>query len=299
MGTPEFAVPILKSIYNSKHSILRVYTQPPRKKNRGQKINSTPIQNISEKFNLSVRSPESLANEQECEYLKNLNPDVVVVVAYGKILPDRFLNLKNTKFINVHASLLPKWRGAAPIQRAIMNLDKFSGISIMQIVPKLDAGPIIIQSKLNINDDTTYESLGRQMSELASEKILKVLDLIENKKAVYVPQNDNEATYAKKIDKFETKIDWKISAKKNIAKINALHPSPGSWFEINNLRIKVVKAKEVKKDGKPGEILNDGFSIACSENAIKILKLKKEGKKETTAEEYLKGNKLERGKILV
>ena len=199
MGTPEFAVPILKSIYNSKHSILKVYTQPPRKKNRGQKINSTPIQNISEKFNLSVRSPESLDNEQECEYLKNLNPDVVVVVAYGKILPDRFLNLKNTKFINVHASLLPKWRGAAPIQRAIMNLDKFSGISIMQIVPKLDAGPIIIQSKLNINDDTTYkESLARQMSELASEKILKVLDLIENKKAVYVPQNDNEATYAKK-----------------------------------------------------------------------------------------------------
>ena len=169
--------------------------------------------------------------------MKNLNPDVVVVVAYGKILPDRF-KFKNTKFINVHASLLPKWRGAAPIQRAIMNLDKFSGISIMQIVPKLDAGPIIIQSKLNINDDTTSESLGRQMSELASEKILKVLDLIENKKAVYVPQNDNEATYAKKIDKFETKIDWKISAKKNIAKINALHPSPGSWFEINNVRIK-------------------------------------------------------------
>ncbi len=298
MGTPEFAVPILKSLHNSKHSIIEVYTQPPKKKNRGQKINSTPIQKVSEKFSLNFRSPENLDSKQEYEYIKNLKPDVVVVVAYGKIIPDSFLSLKNTKFINIHASLLPKWRGAAPIQRAIMNLDEFSGISFMQIVSKLDAGPIIIKSKLNIDRETTYESLSKKMSELASIKILEVLELIESRKAVYIPQNDKEATYAKKIDKLETKINWKDSAKKNIAKINALYPIPGSWFRINNSRIKVVKALEVKKDGKPGEILADGLSIACSENAIQILKLQKEGKKEITTEEYLRGNKVEKGKIL-
>ena len=298
MGTPEFAVKILKSINSSKHSIIGVYTQPPRKKNRGQKVIPTPVQVISEKLNLNLRSPENLDSKLEYENIKNLDPDIVVVVAYGKIIPKSILNLKKVKFINIHASLLPKWRGAAPIQRAIMNLDKFSGISIMQIVSKLDAGPIMMQSKLNINPDTTYSDLSEKMSELASVKILDALNDIEKNTAIFIPQNNEEATYAKKIEKSETKIKWKENAKNIIAKINALYPNPGSWFELNGMRIKVTKALEVKKIGKAGEILSNNFEIACSENAIKILKLKKEGKKEITAEDYLKGNKLQIGKIL-
>ena len=298
MGTPEFAVKILKSINSSKHSIIGVYTQPPRKKNRGQKVIQTPVQVISEKLNLNLRSPENLDSKLEYENIKNLDPDIVVVVAYGKIIPKSILNLKKVKFINIHASLLPKWRGAAPIQRAIMNLDKFSGISIMQIVSKLDAGPIMMQSKLNINPDTTYSDLSEKMSELASVKILDALNDIEKNTAIFIPQNNEEATYAKKIEKSEKKIKWKENAKNIIAKINALYPNPGSWFELNGMRIKVTKALEVKKIGKAGEILSNNFEIACSENAIKILKLKKEGKKEITAEDYLKGNKLQIGKIL-
>ena len=200
MGTPEFAVPILKSIHESEHEILCVYTQPPTKKNRGQKIFSSPIQQYAESSNLKLRSPKEF-NDEECQFIKSLSPDVVIVVAYGKILPKQILDIKDLEFLNVHASLLPKWRGAAPIQRAIMNLDKVSGISIMKIIPKLDAGPTLIKSKIPITKDTNFESLSDQMSKLGSIKILEAINLIKNKKANFIDQDETEATFAKKIDK--------------------------------------------------------------------------------------------------
>ncbi len=295
MGTPEFAVPILKSLHDSKHKLLCVYTQPPKKKARGQKILSSPIYQLAKKLKISVRSPLNLNEDTEYDFIKKINPSIVVVVAYGQIIPKKFLDLSGIIFLNIHASILPKWRGAAPIQRAIMNLDNESGISIMKIVPKLDSGPVMMKSKLTISKDTNYDELSKKLSELGARLILDSLNLIQNDKAIFIDQNEKEASYAKKIKKIESKLNWENPAKKIIAKINALYPNPGSWLEYKGSRIKVIRALEVKLNGKPGEILNKNFTIACSENAIQILKLQKEGKKEMKTSEFLKGNNLEVG----
>jgi methionyl-tRNA formyltransferase len=298
MGTPEFAVPILKSIHESQHKVLEVYTQSPKKKDRGQKINLSPIHKYSNKINIKVSHPENLNSEDAFKYLKKLKPDVVVVVAYGKILPSKILHLPGTIFLNIHASLLPKLRGAAPIQRSIMNMDKETGISIMKIVEKLDAGPVMKYAKIDINNDSTFESLSRDMSYLSSKLILESLDIVEKKEEKFLEQDHSRATYAKKIEKIESKIIWNDQAKKIIAKINALHPSPGTWFEFNGSRIKILKAIEVRKKGKPGEIIDKNFTIGCKENSIQILELKKEGKNNMKTSEFIKGNNLEIGKIL-
>ena len=295
MGTPEFSVPILKSIHNSKHNVIEVYTQPPKKKNRGQLINLTPIHEFSNKNNIKVRCPDQLNTEEEINNLKKQKPDVVVVVAYGKLLPSRFLNFEHIKFINVHASLLPKWRGAAPIQRSIMNLDKETGISIMKIIPKLDAGPVMMKSKIKITKNSNFLSLSKELSMLGADMILKSLELIEKNSENFIDQVEREATYAKKIDKKESKIEWNTEAKNIIAKINALYPNPGSWFQYKGSRLKIIKAIEVEKKGSPGEIIDKKFTIACSKNAIQILELQKEGKKSIDVSEYLKGNILETG----
>lgn len=298
MGTPDFAVPILKSIHESKHEVLCVYTQPPKKKNRGQKIYSSPIQQYAEHSNLKLRYPSNF-NDEEYQYIKSLKPDVVVVVAYGKILPKKILEIKDIEFLNVHASLLPKWRGAAPIQRAIMNLDKFSGISIMKIIPKLDSGPILLKAEIAISKETNFESLSNQMSKIGAIKILEAIKLIENKNANFIDQNNTEATYAKKIDKSEAKIVWQENAAKVIAKINALNPNPGCWFTLNGSRIKVIKAVEVMQQGKPGEIISDNLTIACHKNAIQIIELKKEGKNKMKVKDYIRGNKVKVGTLLM
>ena len=299
MGTPDFAVPILKSIHESNNKVLEVYTQPPKKKNRGQKVSLSPVHQYSNEINVPVRHPLRLDSEEEFEHLKKIKPDIAIVVAYGKIIPSKLLDLEYTKFINIHASLLPKWRGAAPIQRAIMNCDNETGISIMRIVPKLDAGPVLIKSKIKIIKEINHEELSKQMSKLGSKLILEALDLIKSGKAKFISQNDANATYAKKIDKIESKINWNLDAKNVVAKINALYPNPGSWFELNKSRIKVIKAIEVNAKGSPGEIINKDFTIGCSQNAIKILELKKEGKNKISAVEFLRGNKLEVGSNII
>jgi len=297
MGTPDFAVPILKLIDNLNHNILEVYTQPPNKKNRGQKITNSPIHDFSNKLNLPVRCPIAF-DEKEINHIKKLNPDIIIVVAYGKILPVKLLNLDRVLFINVHASLLPRWRGAAPIQRAIMNLDKETGVSIMKIVAELDAGPVLLQSKIKITKEINYLELSRQMSELGAKLILDTLKLIENKMTNFTEQNESEATYANKIEKSETRINWNDDAEKIIAKINAFCPNPGSWFELNGNRIKIIKAKEIISKGIPGTILDENLTIACSKNAVRIIELKKEGKQKMTTDEFLRGNKIKTGQSL-
>jgi methionyl-tRNA formyltransferase len=295
MGTPEFAVPVLKSINNSNHEVLTVYTQSPKKKARGQKIIESPIHQCANKLNIPVRFPKDINSDEEYNFIKNSKVDIVIVVAYGKILPSKILNLPNIKFINIHASLLPKWRGAAPIQRAIMNKDKETGISIMEIVKELDAGPVMKFVKTEIKKDTTYGNLSDKLSNLSASTILDCLSIIEKKKENFVPQNHTKATYAQKIDKSETKINWNDKAENIVAKINSLHPKPGCWFKLNNYRVKVLEAKEIEAQGKPGEIINNQFSIACSENAIQILYLKKEGKNSMSASNFIIGNKLKVG----
>ena len=263
MGTPDFAVPILKSIYKSNNQILEVYTQPPKKKNRGQKILSSPVHKCADELNLKTRFPNSLETNEELDHFKSLKPDVVLVVAYGKILPKKLLNLDKILFINLHASLLPKWRGAAPIQRAIMNMDKETGISVMKIVEKLDAGPIMLKSKIKLTKESNYDDISNQMAGVGSSLIIEALDLINENKANFVDQDESEATYAKKIDKSESKINWNEKASKIIAKINAFNPSPGCWFKFSGSRIKIIKAKLEKQKFILGRWENNSRFSCC------------------------------------
>ena len=299
MGTPSFSVPILKAINNSNHKIIEVYSQPPNKKNRGLKVQNSAVHDYAEKLNIPVRCPIKLDEESEINHLKKLKPDLVVVVAYGKILPEKLLNIENLIFLNVHASLLPRWRGAAPIQRAIMKGDKETGISIMKIVPKLDAGPVLIQSKLLISKKINHEQMSEKMSDLGAKLIIDAIELIKNNKANFTPQDESKVIYAKKIKKIESKINWNESAEEILAKIRAFYPNPGTWFELNGTRIKITKAIEVEKTDKAGAIIDTNkMIIACKKNAVQILELKKEGKKLMPVNEFLKGNKIKIGQIL-
>ena len=299
MGTPEFAVPTLKAIQKSEHKILEVYTQPAKKKDRGQKIKNSPIHDLAEHYNLKVRCPASLEATDELDHFVNLKPDLVIVVAYGKIIPRKLLDLGKTPFINLHASILPKWRGAAPIQRAIMNMDNETGVSIMKIIPKLDAGPILLQSKIKINSDTTFTGLSMELSEIGAKLIIDTLKCIENNNISFTEQNELDASYAKKIEKSEAKISWNAEANKIVAKINALNPNPGCWFELLGSRVKIIRAKETHNSGEPGKIIDNRLTIACLKNSVQILELKKEGKQKMTTEEFLKGHHIKIGQKLI
>ena len=239
MGTPMFAVPILKSLYQNGYSISCVYTQPPQKSKRGQKINKSPIQGISETLNIDCRVPSTLKeNKDEYEFFKSLDIDLVIVVAYGQIIPKEFLSLTKKGFINIHASILPKWRGAAPIQRAIMNLDKETGVSIMKIQEKLDTGPVCNTYKINIDNSFNSAEIAEKLSFVAAEKILDNIDDILEDKAIFEDQDHSKATYAPKIQKTEGLIDWTINAENIIGKINGLYPVPGAFFILNGERHK-------------------------------------------------------------
>lgn len=299
MGTPEFAVPILKSIKESKHKIISVYTQPPKKSRRGQKLNKSPIHQYCIESNLDIRYPNRINDQKELEYIKNIKPDIIVVVAYGKILNQEFLSIKRLNFLNIHASLLPRWRGAAPIQRALIEMDKETGISIMKIVLKLDAGPVMLQEKIKIEKNDNFISLSNKLSKLGSKLILKSLDIIEAKNQKFKDQNEHEATYANKITKEETKVNWKIPANKIIAKIKGLSPFPGIWFNHKKTRLKIIEAVEVQKSGKPGEVIENNLTIACGNNSIKILLIQKEGKKILSTENFLAGYNLKKGENLI
>ncbi len=272
MGTPFFAVPILKSLYQNGYPISIVYTQPAQKSKRGQRVNKSPIQGISETLNIEFRTPTSLKNNrEEYEYLKKLNADIAIVVAYGQIIPKEILSLTKKGFINIHASLLPKWRGASPIQRSIMNLDKQTGISIMKIDVKLDAGPVCNCYKLNIMNNDNAEIISDKLSALAAEKISNNIDEILEDKLEFKEQAHEEATYAYKIEKSEGKIDWNNSAESIIGKINGLYPSPGAWFIYNGERYKVLKAEISNGIGKTGTVLNDYLEVSCYDKSVKIL----------------------------
>ncbi len=240
MGTPLFAVPILKSLYQNGYPISIVYTQPPQRSHRGQKINKSPVQGISETLNIDFRSPEDLKNNnQEYEFLKSLNADLAIVVAYGQIIPKDFLNLTKKGFINIHASILPKWRGAAPIQRSIMNLDKETGISIMKISEELDSGPLCNIYKIKLDENDNAEEISEKLSTLAAEKILDNVDDILDDKASFKEQDHSKATYAKKILKNEGQINWCDDVFKIIGKINGLFPTPGAYFNFSGERYKI------------------------------------------------------------
>ena len=301
MGTPLFSVPILKSLYQNGYPISVVYTQPPQKSHRGQKINKSPIQGISETLNIDYRAPETLKNnEEEYNFLKKLDADLAIVVAYGQIIPKNFLNLTKKGFINIHGSLLPKWRGAAPIQRSIMNLDTETGISIMKISDQLDCGPVSNVYKIKINQDDNAIDIAEKLSNLAAEKILDNIDDILDDKAVFIDQDHSKASYAKKIDKNEGRIFWTDEPSKIVSQINGLFPTPGAFFSFNGERYKILKAEIGNGQGKPGEVLSNQLEIACGSNqSIKILEIQRQGKRPQKIGEFLLGTQIKKGSLVL
>ena len=297
MGTSKFAVPILEKINKSKLNISVVYTQPPKKSSRGMKIQKTPIQVKSELLGLPIRTPSSLKNNiDEYNFIKEIKPTIVVVISYGQIIPKEFLELSKNGFLNIHASILPKFRGAAPIQRAIMSRDIETGISFMKINENLDTGPILETYKIKIDQNLNTTELEKKLSQLGAEKIIENIDNIITGKAKFKEQDHSKATYAEKINKKEGKITWSDNAKKIIGKINGLYPSPGAYFMFNGERYKILKAKIGNGSGHPGEVLNDALEIACSNNeSIKVIEIQKEGKKIQKIDEFLNGSKIGKG----
>ena len=300
MGTPLFAVPILKSLYQNGYPITVVYTQPPQKSQRGQKINKSPIQSISETLNIDFRTPENLKdNKDEYDFIKNLKAELAIVVAYGQIIPKEFLNLTKKGFINIRASILPNWRGAAPIQRAIMNLDEETGISIMKIVESLDKGPVSNIYKIKLNQNQNYQEISEKLSLIAAEKILDNIDEILEGNAKFLEQNDSKASYAKKIEKIEGKINWNNDSKNILGKINGLYPSPGAFFLFNGERFKIRKAEIGNGQGIAGEVLSDSLEVACGDTkSIKIIEIQRQGKNPQKVNEFILGSKIKKGLIL-
>ena len=300
MGTPSFAVPILKSLYQNGYPVSVVYTQPPQKSQRGQKINKSPIQGISETLKIDCRTPDSFKNnKEEYNYLKKLGADIAIVVAYGQIIPKEYLSLVKKGFINIHASLLPKWRGAAPIQRSIMNLEKETGISIMRIGEKLDTGPVCNNYRVEIKDNDNAEIISNKLSILASEKIIENVENIFEDKLTFKEQDDSKATYASKIEKSEGEIKWNDNAESIIGKINGLYPSPGAFFIFKDERYKILKAELGNKSGEIGEVMSNDLEISCgNQKSIKIIEIQRQGKKPQNINEFVLGSQIIKGSRL-
>ena len=298
MGTPEFSVPALNLLIKKKYNILKVYTQPPQKSKRGQKVNFSAIGNFCQKNEINFNNPSNLNNQKEIEDFKLLSPDIVVVVAYGQLIPKAFLKLPKFGFINIHASLLPKWRGAAPIQRAIINGDKKIGVSIMKIQEKLDTGPILSSKQIDLDKNSTHGEVEKKLSLIGADLLVESLKSIENGTLKFIEQASKDATYAKKIDKKESKINWNLDANKVLAHVHGLSPSPGAWFNYENERFKVLKAQISLKRGKQGSVIDENLTIACQSNSIQILELQRQGKNKQTAKEFLLGKKISKNTIL-
>ena len=298
MGTPEFSVPTLEALIKNKFSIVTVYTQPPKKSKRGQKINLSPIEEFSKKNKINIRNPINLDNDEEFKIFKKLSPDIVIVVAYGQIIPKFFLNIAKFGFINIHASLLPKWRGAAPIQRAIMNKDKKIGVSIIKIEEKLDSGPVLASKEIELDQNAIHGEIEKKLSVMGANLLIENLKRLVGGNLKFIGQIHSEATYAKKISKGEAKINWSLDATKVLAHIHGLSPNPGAWFEYENERFKILRAKISTANGKPSCALDDNLTVACKSNSIKILELQRQGKNKQTAKEFLLGKKINSGSIL-
>ena len=299
MGTPIFAVPILKSLYQNGYPVSVVYSQPPKKSSRGMKTQKSPVHLMAETLNIEARTPDVLKeNSIEESFLKNLDADLAIVVAYGKLLPESFLNLTKKGFINIHASILPSWRGAAPIQRAIINLDKKTGISVMKINNKLDSGPVCNKYEIEIKKQDNSETISEKLSLIASEKILDEIDNIIDGKANFIEQEHDKATYANKIEKTEGKINWNIKAEEILGLINGLFPSPGAWFTFKGERYKILKAEVGNSKGEPGIVLSENLEVGCKERSLKITEIQREGKKVQKIGEFLLGSRIKQGSNL-
>ena len=296
MGTPKFSVPALKALDQSKHKICAVYSQPPRPAGRGKKLNFTEVHKEALDLGLTVHTPGNFKSEKDKKIFRELKADIAVVVAYGLILPNLILSAPKFGCLNIHASLLPRWRGAAPIQRAIMEGDNETGVCIMKMEEGLDTGPILSSRKIQIKKNDNAKILSERLSLVGSKLIVKVLDSLSEFTAY--SQSAAGVTYARKIQKSEAKIDWSLPAKTIDRKIRALSPFPGAWTEINGERVKLLASKVINKENEPGLVLDKGFSIACGQKAVEITEAQRPGKSAQKSDVFLQGFRLKQGSKL-
>jgi methionyl-tRNA formyltransferase len=295
MGTPEFAVPTLLALFEAGHRIPAVYTQPPRPAGRGKADRKSPVQLAAEKLGIEVRHPSTLRDlEAEADFLA-LDPELAVVVAYGLILPTSILSGPKLGCLNVHASLLPRWRGAAPIQRAILAGDSVTGVTIMRMEAGLDTGPMLATARVPIEDKTSGE-LHAELAEIGARLLVDTLAQLDQLKPE--PQPDLGATYAAKVDKSEARIDWSKPAELIEREVRAFAPFPGSWFELNGERIKVTAARTIGVNGADGTVLDDQLTVACGQAAIRLLTVQRAGKPAMLADSFLRGKPVPAGTIL-
>ena len=288
-GSPDFALPPLKTLYLGGYEIVGVYTQEPKKKSRGMKELKTPVHLWAESQLLPVYSPSKL-DKQSLEEFESLKPDVAILFAYGKIIPLEWLNVPIFGFINIHASLLPLWRGAAPVQRAIENNDKKSGITIMKMNEGLDEGPIIASQEIAINSETNGQTLIDQISHDSCSLLYNNLEKYLKGLLSPVDQDHEKSTYASKINKDESRLNWNTDAKILEQKIRAFYPYPATWFSHKGKRYKVLKAKVSSLEGESGKILQSPLIIGCKKNSLEILEIQAEGKKPQSIDQFLLGN---------
>ena len=297
MGTAPFSIPTLHKIITGGYELKGVYTSPSKKANRGMKISKSPVALYAEENNLELYSPKELRSPEEIKFIRDMNLDFIVVIAYGLILPQEILNLPKFGCYNLHASILPRWRGAAPIQRSMIEGDEMTGVTIMKMNKGLDTGDIVLQDKLKINIAESYTELETRLSLMGADLFEKFFkdSLFKN---ITQKQDDTLSCYAEKISKQETKIFWKEDALKIVRRINAYNPNPGAWFMWKNKRVKILKAIEVDIDAEPGKVVDDDLNIGCGNKSIRPIILKVEGKQSCSIDEFLLGNKISVGSIL-
>ncbi|MBI1328780.1 MAG: methionyl-tRNA formyltransferase [Alphaproteobacteria bacterium] len=294
MGTPDFAVPTLAELIGQGHDIAAVYSQPPRPKGRGLASEPSPVEKLARAHGIAVRTPVSLKGADEQQAFAALNADAAVVVAYGLLLPKPILDGTRLGCFNLHGSLLPRWRGAAPIQRAIMAGDSETGVMAMRMEEGLDTGPVLMSERVAIGRKT-YGELHDELARLGADLMLRALAALERGTASETPQPDDGATYAKKIAKEEARIDWAKPAREIDCLIRGLSPFPGAWCEANGERLKILCGEPVDAHGAPGEIVSDDLVIACGEGALKLVRVQRAGRGVMNADELLRGFLLPRG----
>jgi methionyl-tRNA formyltransferase len=295
MGTPEFAVPTLLALHEAGHDLAAVYSQPPRPAGRGKAESKSPVQLVAEQLGIEVRHPVTLRDlEAEADFLA-LEPDLAVVVAYGLILPTPILDGPRRGCLNVHASLLPRWRGAAPIQRAILAGDHVTGVTIMRMEEGLDTGPMLATARVPVEDKTSGE-LHAELAEIGARLLVEAVAQLDQLKPE--PQPALGATYAAKVDKAEARIDWAKPAELIEREVRAFAPFPGSWFEIGGERIKLLRARTIGVNGADGTVLDEKLTIACGQGAIRPLVVQRAGKPAMPAEDFLRGRPVPMGTVV-
>ena len=303
MGTPDFAVPSLRAVVDAGHEVAAVYTQPPRAAGRGMALRKSPVHEVAEQAGLTVLTPARLKSPEEQERFRAFNADAAVVVAYGLILPRPILDGTRHGAFNIHASLLPRWRGAAPINRAIMAGDTETGVSIMRITEGLDAGPVCLEVRMPITVDQTAEELHDELAMRGARLMVHALSALERGQLDCRPQAENGITYAKKIDPAETRIDWSRPARDMHNLIRGLSSHPGAWFEaeVNGKpeRIKALRAVLARGSGRPGTLLDKGLTIACGDGAVRLTEVQRSGKRPMAGDEFLRGAHLSRGAVVL